>query len=96
MITWKFKIDDPEFGKRTVFYYNVLNQPFGRSALKSTLINLGIEIDWSSFRPQEFADMGDAIGLPIKIELGIQKYEGEKRNTVKKTFPSGEGTSFMD
>lgn len=96
MITWKFKVTEPEYEKRTLFYYNVLNQGFGIAALKRTLIALGIDVDWSSFNPQEFADLGDAIGLPIQLKVGIQKYDGEKRNTVKDVAASSEGGSFMD
>lgn len=96
MMTWKFKIDHEEYGKRSFYYYNVLTQPLGLSSLKATLINLGMDIDWSQFVPQDFADMGEVIGLPITINLGIQKYEGERRNTVKKTMASTEGASFMD
>lgn len=96
MITWKFKITEPEYAKRTLFFYNVLNQTFGVAALKKTLIALGVDVDWSSFNPQDFADNGDAIGLPIRVKVGIQKYEGEKRNTVKDVSASNEGGGFMD
>ena len=90
MITWKFKMDHPEYGKRTLFFYTVLNQSFGLAALKKTLIALGLDVDFGSFNPQEFADAGEAIGLPVQLEVGIQKYEGEKRNTVKAVLPAAE------
>jgi hypothetical protein len=95
MITWKFKVTEEPYAKRTLFYYNVLDQTFGVAALKKTLIALGVDMDMSSFNPQEFADSGEAIGLPIKIKVGIQKYEGEKRNNVKDVSASSEGNDFM-
>lgn len=96
MITWKFKVTEEPYEKRTLFYYTVLDQTFGIAALKKTLIALGVDVDMASFNPQEFADSGEAIGLPIKIKVGIQKYEGEKRNNVKSVSASSEGGSFMD
>lgn len=94
MITWKFRVVDPEFNKRTLFYYNVLNQTFGVAALKKTLIAIGVDVDWANFNPQTFADEGEAIGLPLRVKVGIQKYEGEKRNTVKDVEPSDDAGDF--
>lgn len=91
MMTWKFKMDHSEYGKRTFFYYTVLDQDFGKAALKKTLISLGLDVDFSEFNPTNFCDEGEAIGLPCSIKLGIQKYEGEKRNTVKEVLPATEG-----
>lgn len=96
MITWKFKLDSEEYGKRTLYYYTVLDQSFGLSNLKKTLIALGIDIDFAAFNPAEFCDAGEAIGIPVTLNVGIQKYEGEKRNTVKEVLPAEEAGSFMD
>lgn len=95
MITWKFKVTEEPYNKRMLFYYTVLNQDFGLAALKKTLIALGLDIDWANFNPQEFADEGEAIGLPLKVKVGIQKYEGEKRNNVKEVLASSEGGDFL-
>lgn len=91
MLTWKFRIDHEEYGKRTMYFYTVLDQPFGLSNLKKTILNLGMEIDMAEFDPAEFADTGDAIGLPCQLKIGIQKYEGEKRNNIKEVLPAAEG-----
>ena len=96
MLTWKFKVTDAPYEKRTLFWYTVLDQTFGVAALKKALIALGVDIDLTSFNPQTFADEGEAIGMPIKVKVGIQKYEGEKRNTVKSVSASAEGNSYMD
>lgn len=97
MITWKFKITEEPYNKRTLFWYTVLNLDFGKAALKKALIAMGLDIDWANFDVQEFCDNGDAIGMPIRIKVGIQKYEGEKRNNVKDVMASAEGgNSFMD
>ena len=96
MLTWKFKLSEAPYEKRTLFWYTVLDQTFGVASLKKAIIALGMDIDMASFIPQDFADGGEAIGLPIKLKVGIQKYEGEKRNTVKDVSASSEGSSFMD
>lgn len=96
MMTWKFKLTETPYEKRTLFFYTVLDQSFGLAALKKTLICLGLDVDFTTFNPQELADSGDAIGLPLKVVVGIQKYEGEKRNTVKTVETSTEGNGFMD
>ena len=96
MITWKFKVVGDEYTNRVLFYHNVLDKPFGVSMLKKTLIAAGAEVDMAGFNPQEFADNGEAIGLPIRVKVGIQKYKGENRNDVKDVKPSQEGGSFMD
>lgn len=95
MMTWKFRVTTEEYAKRVLFFYNVLNQPFGVAALKKTIIALGMDVDMAQFNPQEFADLGDAIGLPIGIKVGIQKYDGEKRNTVKDILPAEEDNGFF-
>lgn len=96
MITWKFKVVDEEYQNRVLFFHNVLNKQFGIAMLKKTLIALGVDVDLANFNPQTFADEGEAIGLPIRVKVGIQKYQGEKRNAVKDVLPSQEGGSFMD
>lgn len=96
MMTFKFKITEGEFEKRVLFLHATLNQKFGLATLKKTIINLGMDVDWAHFNAQEFADEGDAIGLPIILNVGIQKYEGEKRNNIKDTKPSQEGNGFLD
>lgn len=94
MITWKFKLDLPEYGKRTLFYYTVLDQKFGIANLKKTLLALKLDVDMANFNPETFCDEGDAIGLPVTLDVGIQKYEGEKRNNVKAVLPA-EDDDFM-
>ena len=96
MITWKFKVVHEDYPNRVLFYHNVLNKPFGVALLKKTIIACGAQVDMAKFNPQEFADNGDAIGLPLLVKVGIQTYQGEKRNKVDNVKPSQEGGSFMD
>ena len=99
MLTWKFKITagTPDDKAHSLFWYTVLDQPFGLANLKKALIAIGLEEKMDEFDPEAFADEGDAIGLPIQVKVGIQKYEGEKRNTVKDIAASTEGgNGFMD
>lgn len=95
MLTWKFKVDHEEYGKRTFFFYTVLDQEFGKAALKRTLIALDLEVNMADFDPAEFADDGEAIGLPCQLKLGIQKYEGEKRNNVREVLAASESDGFI-
>lgn len=91
MLTWKFKLTDPEFNNRTFFFYTTLNKDFGIAMLKKVLMVSGAQVDMSCLNPQELAESGETIGLPIKVKLGIQTYEGEKRNNVKDVDVSSEG-----
>lgn len=95
MLTWKFKVVEGDFANRVLFFHNVLNKQFGLALLKKALIAIGSEADLAGFNPQKFADEGDAIGLPIRVTVGIQKYQDEKRNNVKDVSASQESGDFM-
>lgn len=95
MLTWKFRVDHEEYGKRTFFFYTVLDQEFGKAALKRTILALDLDVNMANFDPAEFADEGEAIGLPCQVKLGIQKYEGEKRNNVKEVLAAAEDDGFL-
>lgn len=90
MITFKYKVTDAEYENRLLFHHCVLNKNFGVAMLKKVIVNSGVDVDMAKFDPQKFADEGDAIGLPINVVVGIQKYKGEKRNNVKDVKPSTE------
>ena len=94
MITWKFKVVSPEFANRVLFYYNVLDKSFGVAMLKKTLISCNLDINMKEFDPQTFADNGDGIGASLMVKVGIQKYQGEKRNTVKDVGALKSDTDF--
>lgn len=96
MITWKFKVVEGEFANRVLFFHNVLNKEFGLALLKKTLVSSGADVPLAGFNPQKFADEGEALGLPIRVVVGTQKYKGELRNTVKDVKPSQEAGSFLD
>lgn len=97
MIKWTFQLTDQEHKKRKMFNYNVLDKNFGVAMLKKTILACGADVDFGNFDVAEFAETGDAIGLPIALKLGVQNYNGEKRNNVKDVLASdiaGDGFGF--
>lgn len=89
MLKWTFKVIDGEFENRLHWEYTVLNNNFGIRNLKKILIALNCGIDFSTFNPQEFAEVGTAIGENLTIQLDIKKdkVSGEDRNVAKDFKP---------
>lgn len=102
MVTVKYSITTPEYEKRVVWDYWVLNgngAEFGLAKLKKFLVRVCPDVDLSSFNPKDFSDSGLAVGRLCNIVLGIQvqkqgEYKGEKRNVVKDVLAMNEG-SFL-
>lgn len=82
MIKWVFQFTDEEYAKRKIFNYTVLDKEFGIAMMKKIIVSLGADVDFGAFDVAEFCDTGDAIGLPINLKVGQQKYNGEIRNNV--------------
>ena len=97
MITWKFKVVDPQYSNRTLYFHNVLNQDFGLSALKRTLVRVCPDVDLKTFNPAVFCDEGTALGLPCRVKVKIKKYKGQYRNNVDDVLaPDVDGMSYLD
>ena len=95
MITWVFKVTDPEYEGRLLFFHTTLNNDFGVSRLKRILVRVLPEIDMAEFSPRQFCDRGEAIGYPCRVRVNIRPYQGQKRNNVTDVLPPSEG-SFLD
>ena len=96
MITWVFKVVDPEFENRLLFNHTVLNHERGRQRLKQILMRVVPEVNMAEFNPQKFCDEGVAIGYPCRVKVRIRPYQGEKRNDVTDVLAPVEGSSFLD
>ena len=105
MITVKFIIDGGEYDGRVIFDYYVLGGQnekaieFGLSKLKKFLVRVCPGTDMTAFRPDVFANSGEAVGKRCVLDLNIQTqkkgdYKGEKRNTIKDIL-APETSSFM-
>lgn len=96
MITWVFKVIDPQYEGRLLFNHTTLNNDVGISRLKRILARVVPDVNMSAFNPQEFCDNADAIGLPCRVKVRIRPYQGQKRNDVTDILPPSEGSDFMD
>lgn len=96
MITWKFKLTDPTYNNRGVFYHTVLNTDLGKANLKKTLMRVCPDLDLGNFSPSKFCNEGEALGLPCRVKLKIQMYQGEKRNSVQEVLAAEASGSFLD
>lgn len=96
MITWVFKVIDPQYDGRLLFYHTVLNSDAGLSRLKRTLIRVVPDINMGEFRPNAFCNEGQALGYPCRVKVSVKPYQGQKRNNVTDVLPPSEGAgSFL-
>ena len=96
MIEWRFKITHPDYQNRMVFDHTVLNNEIGIGRLKKYLKRICPDIDMDNFNPKTFAEEGHAIGLPCKVKLKIEKYQGRDQNKVTDVQPAGDAGGFLD
>lgn len=87
MLKWTFKLTNKEYKNRKMFNYTLLDKDFGVAMLKKTIMCSEAQVDFDSFDIEQFVKDGEAVGLPIGLKLGIQNYNGEKRNNVKDVLP---------
>lgn len=96
MLTWTFRIVDPQYENRKLFFYNVLNKDFGINMLKRALVRICPDVDMSNFSPKAFAENGEALGLPCRVKVRVRPYQGEKRNEVQDILPAESAEGFFD
>ena len=96
MISWTFKIIDPQYEGRFLFYHTTLHTDQGRARLKRMLLRLYTDLDLSKFNPRKFCDEGEGLGMPCRVKVKIGRYQGEKRNNVTDVLAAAEEGSFMD
>lgn len=97
MITWVFKVIDPQYEGRLLFSHTTLNNKQGIRRLKKILIRVVPDVDMAAFNPNKFCDEGIALGYPCRVKVRIKPYQGQKRNDVTDILPPAEGGgSFLD
>jgi hypothetical protein len=83
MLTWTFRLPLQDGRERTMFYHTVLKDS-GLNRLKRLIVRLqpfaNEPIDVASFRPSEASLY--FTGVPCRVRLRTQTYEGELRNSV--------------
>ncbi|MGL5717274.1 MAG: DUF669 domain-containing protein [Paraclostridium sp.] len=97
MVKWTFATEGngDEFDNKKLFNFTVLDQTFGLANFKKHLVCMGIESNQDNFDVEDFCASGEAIGLPIKLVVGIDTYEGTQRNKVSGVEPSDKEGSFF-
>jgi len=97
MITWVFKVVDPQYVGRLLFNHTVLNNETGLSRLKRVLVRVVPDADLSGFNPRAFCDEGIALGLPCRVKVRIRPYQGQRRNDVTDVLAPAQGEgAFLD
>lgn len=96
MITWVFKVIDPEYEGRLLFFHTTLNHDKGVQRLKQILVRIVPDLDLGSFNPKKFCEEGLAIGYPCRAKVRIRPYEGQRRNDVTDILAPAEEGSFLD
>ncbi len=96
MITWVFKVVDPEYEGRNLYNHTVLNNEAGLARLKRTLLRVVPDVNLKEFNAQKFCDEAVAIGFPCRVKVRIRPYQGQRRNDVTDVLPAAEEGSFLD
>jgi len=97
MLTFQFRITDPDYENRMLFYHTVLNKESGLSRLKRLLVRVAPDVPLNGFNPAKFADEGVILGYPCRLKVNIRSYKGEKRNNVVDVLaPEDSPTGFLD
>jgi len=96
MITWVFKVVDPQYEGRLLFNHTVIDDTRGQQRLKQILTRVLPDIDLKQFNPTRFCDEGTAIGYPCRVKVNVRPYQGQKRNNVQDVLPPAEGGNFLD
>lgn len=97
MITWVFKVVDPQYDGRLLFNHTVLNNTAGLSRLKRILVRVVPDLSLSGFNPRQFCDEGTALGYPCRVKVRIRPYQGQRRNDVVDVLaPAQDAGAFLD
>lgn len=89
-LKWTFALQDPQYPNRKMFH-NTSLLPQSRWVVKQLLTALGVPTEGVvelNFR--------ELLGLPCRLQLTTEMYEGEPRNKVKKVFPAGSEAAESD
>lgn len=96
MIVWTFKVTEPDYQGRYLFYHTVLNKQFGISRLKRVLVRVAPDVEFKGFNPKQFCEEGKALGLPARLKISVGTYDGKPTNDVKDVLAPSEGSDFLD
>ena len=96
MITWVFRVVDPQYENRLLFYHTTLHDKRGQGQFKRTLARVVPDAAKGKLIPKQFAEEGTAVGMPCRVKVNVRPYEGQKRNNVKEVLPPADAGSFLD
>jgi hypothetical protein len=96
LMTSKLKVfESGEFDGRLLWNHMALHTEFGRSRLKKFLMLVSPEENLAAFDPNEFANSGRGIGVPLIADVAVRSYEGKPTNNVKDILPYQSANSFL-
>lgn len=93
MWKWELVIEGGDFDGRKLFFHTVFAGA-GLSRTKKTLQRVCPDLVTGDFNPEKIADEEVLVGKKVMIDIGFQRYNKEKRNTVKDIYP-GEDSDFL-
>ncbi len=103
MISWTFRLSQPPYEGRLMFYHTVLNKDSGLRRLKRLLLRCVPEIEMGEFKPAQFCDEGIALNRPCRIKIRVATRKNrdtgrsEPTNQITDVLgPSEEATSYLD
>ena len=82
MITWQFRVVEPQFDGRLLFYHTVLNKEAGLSRLKRLMTRVCPDYPVVAFKPKDFCESGFALGRPCRVKVRVRPYQGRRVNDV--------------
>lgn len=84
MIEWQFSITDGPHQNRKLFYHTVL-EGTALGMLKQLLVRVAPDIPLNSFSPSKHSQ--EMVGRICRLKVGVQPYQGEKRNRIREVLP---------
>lgn len=95
MWTVQLEVENNEqFGGRKL-YTHISFSPAALPGSKVAIASFAPEVLGVGFRPKSVADSGDLLGRKARVRLGIQMYQGEKRNKVTRWLPAPKTNEFV-
>lgn len=95
MWTVQIEIENNEKFAGKKLFTHISFSPAALPGSKVAIASFAPEVLGSNFRPKAVADSGDLLGKKVRIRVGIQMYNNEKRNKVARWLPVPNTNEFV-